>query len=996
MSSNKYEGLSIQELRKLAEGSSSRRPDAIAQRYLGLRHLNGQGVPKDENESVRWFRLAADQGDAPAQGNLGYAYHVGRGVSKDEREAARWYRLAADQGDAAAQGNLGGLYAGGNGVPKDEREAVRWFRLSADQGHAWAQFNLGAMFDAGRGVPKDEREAIRWYRLAADQGNPDAQVMLAGLFLKMRGEFENEREAVRWLRRVADRSEAWAQVALATMYWDGRVVPRDAQEAARWMRLAADQGHADAQSLVGAMYAEGEGLPKDEREAVRWFRLAAGQGVAFAQSCLGDMYVKGRGVLKDEREAVRWYRAAADQGYAEAQGMLGVMYAEGEGVPQNEREAVRWLRLAADQGYASAQAALGMLYEEGRGVPKDEREAAHWYSLASKQGLVKAAERLTNLRRRSASSATSADSVSPLPTRLNQSADGQSELRNSEDDDNSVAKFLEDAFAEFVGLETVRNEILRQASYIQVQKLRAEKGLRTPVSPSRHLVFTGNPGTGKTTIARIIAGLYRRLGVLKTDKVIETDRAGLVAPYVGQTALKTRDIVESALGGVLFIDEAYTLAKGSGEDFGREAIETLLKLMEDHREELVVIVAGYEAEMDSFIKLNPGLQSRFNRYIRFPDYTPDELLAIFGGFCNANSYVASESIHSGLRVIFGREIQAQRQRFSNARYVRNLFEKVIEAQAHRLFTAGSTSQSDLQALMPGDVESALGEALPADGSSAGNFETALKRLNALTGLKGVKKQVQRLFDFIRVQRSRAKGGTRVADGFSQHLVFTGNPGTGKTTVARIIADLYFALEIIPSNRIVEVDRSGLVAGYIGQSAIKTQQVVESALGGVLFIDEAYTLAKGGEEKDFGQEVIDTLLKAMEDHRNELVVIVAGYNDLMRKFIDSNPGLRSRFNRYIEFEDYGPHDLVAIFESLCNGAEYALDGPSRSFLLENFERLVRAKQTTGNGRFVRNLFERCIEVQSQRVARKLEISPDNLNVITQLDLAGALKETTTAT
>lgn len=609
---------------------------------------------------------------------------------------------------------------------------------------------------------------------------------------------------------------------------------------------------------------------------------------------------------------------------------------------------------------------------------------------------VERTQKVENVKKFDDGSAVTTDTDSTIrstasPTHANRSADVQHVLDTTVGGNDSITKYLEDAFAGFVGLESVRDEVFRQASYIQVQKLRAEQGLRVPTSPSRHLVFLGNPGTGKTAIARIIAGLYHRLGIFKTDKVIETDRAGLVAAYIGQTALKTREIVESALGGILFIDEAYALARGDDEDFGKEAIETLLKMMEDHRDELVVIVAGYEAEMDSFIKLNPGLESRFNRYIRFPNYTPEELLTIFVNLCNGHSYVASETIYYGLRAIFDREIQAQRQRFSNARYVRNLFEKVIEAQAYRLYTSSNTAQTDLQTIMPSDVESALGEALPVNSGPSGNYEAALKRLNGLIGLDGVKKQVQRLFDFIRMQRSRAEAGIKAADGFSQHLVFTGNPGTGKTTVARIIADIYFALGIIPSNRIVEVDRSGLVAGYIGQSAIKTREVVESALGGVLFIDEAYALAKGDKDRDFGQEVIDTLLKVMEDYRDHLVVIVAGYREPMDKFINSNPGLRSRFNRYIEFEDYEPDDLVAIFDSFCRAAEYGVDGPARTFLSENFARLFRAGQTIGNGRFVRNLFERCVELQSQRVSRNAGILPEDLNAITLFDIAGAVKE-----
>jgi stage V sporulation protein K len=272
-----------------------------------------------------------------------------------------------------------------------------------------------------------------------------------------------------------------------------------------------------------------------------------------------------------------------------------------------------------------------------------------------------------------------------------------------------------------------------------------------------------------------------------------------------------------------------------------------------------------------------------------------------------------------------------------------------------------------------------------------HYEDVLKRLSSLVGLGHVKKQVHRLFAFVRLQNARVKAGRKVPTGFSQHLVFTGNPGTGKTAVARIVADLYYSLGIIPSNHIVEVDRSGLVAGYVGQSAIKTREVLESALGGVLFIDEAYALAHGDDEKDFGREVIDTLLKFMEDHRDQLVVIVAGYPEPMKVFIDSNPGLRSRFNHYIEFDDYEPDDLLNIFESFCRESEYALDAPARSLLLANLTKLRHAGQTTDNGRFVRNLFERCIEVQSERISFIGENPGQDLNTLTAADVSDALKE-----
>ena len=197
--------------------------------------------------------------------------------------------------------------------------------------------------------------------------------------------------------------------------------------------------------------------------------------------------------------------------------------------------------------------------------------------------------------------------------------------------------------------------------------------------------------------------------------------------------------------------------------------------------------------------------------------------------------------------------------------------------------------------------------------------------------------------------------------------------------------------VIPTNRIVEVDRAGLVAGYIGQSAIKTHDVIQSALGGVLFIDEAYALAQSNSENDFGREVIDTLLKAMEDHRDQLVIIVAGYTEPMNAFINSNPGLRSRFNHYIEFDDYSPTELLEIFESFCRDSEYTLEGQARLFLMERLPRLVEAGQTGSNGRFVRNMYERCIEVQSQRLSDQSNCSDADMITLTTADVAGAMQE-----
>ena len=234
-----------------------------------------------------------------------------------------------------------------------------------------------------------------------------------------------------------------------------------------------------------------------------------------------------------------------------------------------------------------------------------------------------------------------------------------------------------------IGLKSVKEEIESLYNYIKIQKIRIEKGIKSPPL-SYHCVFTGNPGTGKTTVARIVAQIYKELGILKKGHLVETDRSGLVAEYVGQTAIKTNSIIDKAIDGVLFIDEAYSLSEGGQGDFGKEAISTLIKRMEDDRERLVVILAGYSSNMDDFINTNPGLQSRFSRYIDFPDYSEEELLQIFLQNAKKSDYVLDENALTLLRGVLHDAIVHKDKNFGNARYVRNLFEKCIQNQANRL------------------------------------------------------------------------------------------------------------------------------------------------------------------------------------------------------------------------------------------------------------------------------------------------------------------------
>jgi SpoVK/Ycf46/Vps4 family AAA+-type ATPase len=519
-----------------------------------------------------------------------------------------------------------------------------------------------------------------------------------------------------------------------------------------------------------------------------------------------------------------------------------------------------------------------------------------------------------------------------------------------------------------IGLQPVKEYLSDMRDMVALRMERQKIGQDSSFG-SLHMLFTGNPGTGKTTVARVVAKMLQGLGVVSKGHLVEVTREDLVAEYIGQTAPKTRKVIEKAIGGVLFIDEAYSLSGNHLQgDFGQEAIDTLVKGMEENRSDLVVILAGYTKEMNDFLKKNSGLRSRFPNVIEFPDYTPEELLLIGKNFLHDKGFRIDQEAEKALFQVLERRQIAGRNDDGNGRLVRNVIEEAIRRQSKRLKQMGSYGSDELQRLEAEDFG-----VVPSEETFDMEAEFA-----KIIGNDEVKEHIRTLTAQLRIQKLRREQGLESGSGQSLHMVFLGNPGTGKTTFARLLGKVLREVGVLKSGQLVETDRSGLVASYIGQTAGKVNEMVKEALGGILFIDEAYSLASGSSQ-DFGQEAIDTLVKAMEDHRENLVVILAGYEKEMQRFFAANSGLQSRFPTVFHFKDYTAEELYAILQKFVEKENYILDPGCRDVIMQRCRKEAESGQSS-NGRFVRNLFEQAVRRQSMRLQHEAQLDKQSLMLL----------------
>lgn len=485
-----------------------------------------------------------------------------------------------------------------------------------------------------------------------------------------------------------------------------------------------------------------------------------------------------------------------------------------------------------------------------------------------------------------------------------------------------------------------------------------------------HMCFLGNPGSGKTEVARYIADILYENKILPTNKVIEVDRSGLVSQYFGATAEKTSRIISSAMGGVLFIDEAYALAGGSDEnsaDYGKEAIDTLVKAMEDYRGKFCAILAGYKNKTLKMLSANPGFKSRIQFILDFPNYSRDELKSITEMMLAERQYTISSAAME--RILDITDIKRKEPNFANAREIRNILDQVIMCQNMRCV---GTTDKELGIV---DVNKYINDNkinLPTSGSGAEKkLMSGEEELDALIGLTSVKRMIKK----IKAYAKRNKG----EEDFNLHMCFYGNPGTGKTEVARILSRILYDAGVLEEAKLVETDGRGLLGKYVGETAPNTEAKINEAMNGVLFIDEAYSLMGSatatGTVTSYGEEAIAVLLKEMEDKRGQFCVILAGYKEEMKNMLSTNPGFESRIQFTLDFPDYSREELGEIAKAFLAKKKYTIEESALKCLLDITE-YYRNRPNFANARTVRNILDQVIMNQNLRT----EDSNDDNNII----------------
>lgn len=554
-----------------------------------------------------------------------------------------------------------------------------------------------------------------------------------------------------------------------------------------------------------------------------------------------------------------------------------------------------------------------------------------------------------------------------------------------------------------IGLVSVKEEVKKMQSRYQFEQQRKLEGKNTGNITGHHMCFYGPAGTGKTTVARIMAGILYDLKIIRKNQVIEVSGNDLKGSYTGWTATKTKRIIHAAKGGVLFIDEAYSLTGDNywGDSYGDEALAELITAMENCKDDLVVIFAGYEAEMSRFLNRNEGLKSRIKTFIHFPNYTSKDMGEILVSLAEKEGLEVTDELRKAY-IDYVERTLIHSPNFGNARDARNHLAEIYDQHSmnvanHRLMPemrdilcmedfpwkeGNETNQKEQRNLrhLTKDEERIISMS-ELEGYIKPGIRKPMEELETLIGLQSVKTQIRNMKNRYLFELSRKEDNVTSDFMTCNHMCFYGPAGTGKTTVARIMSGILYDLRIIKKNQVVEVGGSDLIGQYIGDSAKKTKLIIEASKGGVLFIDEAYTLNTG--YKGYGDEVLGELVKAMEDFKEDLVVIFAGYEKEMKEFLKRNPGMQSRIKSEIYFPNYTPDELGEIFVSMAKTAQYEVSKELKDTYIDFAKKVLLPDPGFGNARAVRKGLGQIIERHATNYVER-RIGEEDKNRLVLLD------------
>jgi len=542
-----------------------------------------------------------------------------------------------------------------------------------------------------------------------------------------------------------------------------------------------------------------------------------------------------------------------------------------------------------------------------------------------------------------------------------------------------------------VGMKEVKKAVNAIAQKIAYDKKIYEQTGKMQQGEGNNICITGNPGTGKTTIVRALAKLFKAIDLLPDDRPLEIQGADIKGSYVGQSKDKVNEYCRQALGRVFFIDEAYTLVNENGpvDGFANEAITQLMAHLENDRDKYVCIVAGYPKEMDTFIKKgNPGLERRFKHYIHIPDYSADELFEIFERFnIKKGGYTLTDEAREKARQEITDMVANKGPTFGNAGAVRTFYERITSNTASRVSKLPENEQlAVLQLIEVSDIPSTKDSA-----EKSLSVDEVLAELDAMIGMTDIKRTVREIANKIQIQKEQEEiDGTKSA-GEGNNIVITGNPGTGKTTIVRTLGALFKAIGLLKSDKVIEVNGNDLKGSYLGQSKDKVNEKCDEAMGGILFVDEAYVLAdtqRGGAADSFAREAVEILMTRLENDRSRFVGVVAGYEKEMQVFLDTvNPGMRRRFKHYLSLTDYNADELFAIFNSMLKKPGYSLTPEASISAKAAITDMYDNKGPNfGNAGEIRVFFERTTSRLATRLsALSREERADKLKIIEACDI-----------